>query len=229
MRAFAIADASRRKAKPVGALLWEPDPSDERGRFSLEIASRCTERDLPLSLSFCLDRKHRCASPRESAAWVESRIVPQERQNIAEVLLANGLTGYDEVNLLALCEARSSDDDFFAYEVALTEELAHKLAATTPGAKRADLLLSEIGRKRSGGKVYYAVVELPADDPAQRIGRQIRLRRQEAGLTQAQLATRVGITQTVVSRVESGTGNPTLNLLNEIASALDTELDVSLT
>ncbi|HAM16341.1 MAG TPA: transcriptional regulator [Eggerthellaceae bacterium] len=63
---------------------------------------------------------------------------------------------------------------------------------------------------------------------AERIGRQIRAARQEAGLTQVQLSARAGITQTVLSRIESGKGNPTLGLLEDIAAALDARLEVLL-
>lgn len=242
MRAFAIADASRRKARPVAALFWEHGPAGEIGRFSLAISSGCTERDLPLSLSFCLHKPNRCASARESLEWVRSRIVPENRQNIAEVLESNGIAEYDEVTFLSSCEGRSSDDDFFAYEIELPEQLADELSMMEPGAARADRLLSEIERKRDKGKVLYSVVELPDNGascasetpnaetptPAQRIGRQIRRRRLDAGLTQAQLATRAGIAQAVISRVESGAGNPTIGLLEDIAFTLDSELDVTL-
>lgn len=47
------------------------------------------------------------------------------------------------------------------------------------------------------------------------------------GLTQKQLAARAGITQAVLSRTESGTGNPTLALLEEIAAALGMQLGIS--
>ncbi len=52
--------------------------------------------------------------------------------------------------------------------------------------------------------------------------------RKALGLTQKQLAAPAGITQTVLSRVESGAGNPTLALLEDIAAALGESLDVSI-
>lgn len=253
MRAFVIADASRRKARPVAALLWEPDPAYSQGRFSLGVASRCTEDNLPLSLAFCLREEGRCATSRDSEEWVRSRIVPESRHNIAEVLLANGLTEYDEVSLFAACKGRSADDDFIAYEVALTPEMERGLSMS--GARRddgslrgssgesvVDKLIASVGRYRNGGEVSYALVELPAADspekettgaagdcaPARRIGEQIRARRLGEGLTQKQLAARAGITQTVISRVESGAGNPTLGLLEDIACALGSTVDVAL-
>lgn len=270
MRAFVIADASKRKAKPVGVLFWEPDNACTQGRFALELASHCDETTLPLSLSFCLDRPGKCATPEESEQWVKSRIVPEDRHNITEVLLANGLVDYDEVSLFAACKGRSSDDDFLAFEVSLTEELEQALsarkyrttiqsnrkAATEHPLSRADTMLNAVERTRRSTQVEYAVVDFPdaneshetspprknakthngthaEEEPAcssaaRRIGAQVRARRKEAGLTQAQLAARAGITQVVLSRIETGAGNPTLDLLEEISFALGTSLNVSL-
>ena len=126
MRTFVIVDSSKRKAKPIGTLFWEADGKGGQGRFSLELSSDCDEERLPLSLSFCASREHRRATPEESADWVRSRIVPEDRHNIAEVLAANGLAKYDQVSLLAACNGRSSDDDLLVYEVELPESLANE-------------------------------------------------------------------------------------------------------
>ena len=102
----------------------------------------------------------------------------------------------------------------------------------------ADLIVGAVRRRHEGAGVAYAFVGLdgkgasasetttqattpsePADPPT--AAQCIR------GLTQKQLAARAGITQTVLSRTESGAGNPTLGLLEEIAAALDLRLDVS--
>lgn len=113
----------------------------------------------------------------------------------------------------------------------------------------ADRIVSAVRRKHRGTEVNYAFVGFEGepdrsdesthglsrpleleDSPAaaQRIGSLIRAARREQGLTQKQLAARAGITQTVMSRTESGAGNPTLSLLEEIAAALDMQLDISL-
>lgn len=271
MRAFVIADASRRKAKPVGVLFWDASPDGGQGRFSLELSSRCREASLPLSLSFCFHREERRATPEESEEWVKSRIVPEDRHNIVEVLRANGLSEYDEVSLLAASGGRSSDDDFLAYEVTLTDGLVRELESDLPGCAlqgkggnlgsspmpRADKLLAVVERRHSGAEVHYVCVKLLREDKpdalrvsdtrgvaqprkkaasdaheqrnaAELIGAQIRERRQQASLTQKQLAARAGIAQAVLSRMESGAGNPTLALLEELAFALDSRLDVSL-
>ena len=60
-------------------------------------------------------------------------------------------------------------------------------------------------------------------DPArarQEIGARIQGLRREAGLTQTQLADRAGISNEFMSRIEHGTGTPSLDTLLRIAEAL---------
>jgi XRE family transcriptional regulator, regulator of sulfur utilization len=52
----------------------------------------------------------------------------------------------------------------------------------------------------------------------------VRALRQEAGLSQAELANRVGVSQTWISRLELGQGNPTLSTLNRLAEAFDVRI-----
>ena len=256
MRIFAIADASRRKADPIGVLVWQPSETNRQGCFLLQLTQACSERRLPLSLSFCAQREGRCATPRESEDWARSRIVPESRHNIGEVLRANGLDDYDAISLFAACKGRSSDDDLLAYELDVPEGFdaaaipAERDSASTPTLPPlfADEVLAHVRRARCAGEVRYAFVNLgdERDDSArnertskaactpsppnaaERIGKQIRAARQEAGLTQTQLAARAGITQTVLSRIESGKGNPTLGLLEDVAAALGAKLEVLL-
>lgn len=54
---------------------------------------------------------------------------------------------------------------------------------------------------------------------------ELRIRR---GLSQRELASKVGTKQSAISRFESGTYNPTLDFLHKIAHALDARLKVSL-
>ena len=259
MRTFVIADASKRKAKPIGILLWDADPSNKRGRFSIELSTSCNEDDLPLSLSFLAKRNARKAMLEESEDWVRSRIVPEDRQNIVEVLIANGLAEYDEISLIAASKGRSSDDDFLVYEVDVPDEIAARHVpfadcTNNPIAhegtdlthkSRADQIIDAVERRRNENGIYYAYIDLPdtentlggtstplTEAPRQNsafnIGRQIHNRRIDAGLTQKQLAAKAGITQSVLSRIESGRGNPTLSLLEEIAAALGTSIDIRL-
>lgn len=52
--------------------------------------------------------------------------------------------------------------------------------------------------------------------------------RQAKGFSQTELAKRAGTRQPVISRLERGGSNPTLDLLQRIARALDTDLIVSM-
>ncbi|MGP5694448.1 UDP-N-acetylglucosamine 1-carboxyvinyltransferase [Brachybacterium alimentarium] len=62
------------------------------------------------------------------------------------------------------------------------------------------------------------------EDYLARIGTLIRDARQHSGLTQAQLATELGTSQSAVNRVEKGQQNLTLETISRIGSALDSEL-----
>lgn len=60
------------------------------------------------------------------------------------------------------------------------------------------------------------------------IGRAVRARRLELGLSQIELATRAGMTQSAVSRLEAGAATPTIGLLERLAAALNADLVVTL-
>ena len=57
------------------------------------------------------------------------------------------------------------------------------------------------------------------------IGQRIRTARQASGYTQAQLAEKIGIAQTLVSDYERGKINPAAEMLIRFAKALDTTTD----
>ncbi len=50
--------------------------------------------------------------------------------------------------------------------------------------------------------------------------------RMKKGLTQKQLAGRIGTKQSVISRLESGRGNPSLAFLKRLAVAFNTHLEI---
>src|ERR1700722_17416753 len=60
------------------------------------------------------------------------------------------------------------------------------------------------------------------------IGQAVRERRLALGLSQTELATRAGMTQPALSRLEAGGVVPTIPLLERISIALDAELIVEL-
>ena len=52
-------------------------------------------------------------------------------------------------------------------------------------------------------------------------------RRLEKGFTQQELAKRVGTKQSAIARLESGTYNPSLNLLKKVTHALNARLKIT--
>ena len=53
-------------------------------------------------------------------------------------------------------------------------------------------------------------------------------KRLKAGLTQAQLAKKIGTKQSAISRIEQGSYNPSLALLVKLSKALNAELKISI-
>lgn len=62
--------------------------------------------------------------------------------------------------------------------------------------------------------------------PYREIAAQVILRRGELGLSQAQLARRMGTTKSGISRIESGRHRTSLLTLEKLAAALEMQLDI---
>ena len=70
--------------------------------------------------------------------------------------------------------------------------------------------------------------EYDALAPQFAIASQIIEMRQKKGLTQAELALRVGTKQAAIARIESGSYNPSIKSLEKVAQALGTTLKLKL-
>ena len=68
--------------------------------------------------------------------------------------------------------------------------------------------------------------EYEARQPERDITMSLIRARKEAGLTQAELSEKTGISQADISRLENGTRNPSLALLNRIAEAVNSTLRI---
>ena len=60
------------------------------------------------------------------------------------------------------------------------------------------------------------------------VGEQIRDAREEAGLSQRELAARMGTSQAAIARLEAGSVAPTLTTLQKVAAALNLKIAVGL-
>ncbi len=56
--------------------------------------------------------------------------------------------------------------------------------------------------------------------PRQAFGARVKQLRTEKGFTQEELADRVGVFRTYMSRIETGVGNPTLDMIHALADTL---------
>lgn len=63
---------------------------------------------------------------------------------------------------------------------------------------------------------------------ALRAGIAIRNAREDAGLTQTELAARIGIAQSALSRIEAGRANLTLGTLQRVTDALELPLHIAI-
>ena len=73
-----------------------------------------------------------------------------------------------------------------------------------------------------------AAREYEALGPEYELARSIISYRLAKGLSQRQLAARIGTKQPVISRLESGRSKPSLTLLERVAKALDAKVSVKL-
>lgn len=84
-------------------------------------------------------------------------------------------------------------------------------------------LKKDVFTKRPGVKKAYKDLEMEYAIIEQLITFRLR-----CGVTQAELAKKVGTKQSVISRFESGTENPTLGFLRKITDALGAQLSVTI-
>lgn len=114
MRRFEIIDGSRRGGRPCAWLICH-EPEE---RFEIELARHATAGDVPAMLMPFAQKGQRTIGHDWAIRWVQERIVPPSRQNLGQVLRANGMSVYDELQLIISSQGRCSQDDFYIREVA---------------------------------------------------------------------------------------------------------------
>ena len=208
MRVFDIYDASKRGRKPVAQLVYDA----EAGEMGITISEDAKPSDLPLMLSLFAERGQREVPDEWARRWIEERIPPRGRQNLGEILRAQGLDDYDEFELLISSEGRSSQDDFLIREV-LTSRRDYAVVALDGNRPAPEAP----GALEASARAWRAA-----------IGFEIAERRRAASLTQQQLAEKTGIDQAAISRIESGRANPTIDTLSALAEGVGASLLVKL-
>jgi len=108
------------------------------------------------------------------------------------------------------------------------EDIAAQAAEALEGWIEAMLAAGELPARPSkrapkGARVIW--VEVP---PRLAVKLELRWARTEAGLSQAELARRAGVSQPMIAKMEHPDYNPTIETLEKVAAALGARLEVSL-
>lgn len=114
MKIFAIRDESAQLQKDLAYLLYY----EQEKRFYIELPETADPWETPLLLDSFVKRGEHTVNSYWSLIWVQQRIIPQDRQNLAQVLRDNGLKEYDEFKLLMLAMGRCAQDDYYLVPLA---------------------------------------------------------------------------------------------------------------
>ena len=98
------------------------------------------------------------------------------------------------------------------------------MARTTIDELKKNRLAAMTADERAAFDETYEATRLALD-----VGKKVRDAREAAGLSQRELAARIGTSQAAVARVEAGGVGATLTTLQRMAAALDLEVTVELT
>ena len=112
MRIFAIRDETLPE-KTLGYLVY----NETSKAFYIELSDDADPWETPPVLSSFVNRGIYSIDSTWSRRWVRQRIVPQDRQNIGQILRDNGLKEYDEFSLLMLTMGRCEQDDCYLEEI----------------------------------------------------------------------------------------------------------------
>ena len=115
MRVYALRDEEAEEGEDLALLECYEHPRS----FFFELPPDADPWSLPFILHEFAQRGTHTVDAAWSLRWVQSRVLPPERQNLGEVLRENGLSDYDELRILELTEGRCSQD--FCYLVPRTD------------------------------------------------------------------------------------------------------------
>ena len=117
MRLFALKDSADRNAETLAVLACY---TAER-TYYIDMPQGTDPWTVPFILSSFAARGQWTVGPKWAGRWVESRIVPQSRQNLGEILRENGLDRYDTLRFLEMTGGRNSQDDCYLEPLPVAE------------------------------------------------------------------------------------------------------------
>ena len=134
MRIFAIRDESIPAHSTIGYLIYY----ELSKTFYIELDDTIDMWDAPPILSAFVERAEYSIDRYWSRRFVQQRLIPQDRQNINQILRENGIKEYDEFSLLMQTMGRCEQDDFYLEE--LPAELLPELISQRWKTKIADIV-----------------------------------------------------------------------------------------
>lgn len=102
---------------PVAYLIYY----ENSRRFYIEICDDAEFDNLPMMLALYIKDGIYSIDSYWSKNWVDSRIVPTDRQNLGQILKAGNMECYDEYKLLIKSKGMCSHDDFCVEEISLNK------------------------------------------------------------------------------------------------------------
>ena len=208
MRYFEIVDSRHRRSRSAaGLLVYDEAEPEKTRRFTIYIAPDASVDEVPMLFIPFIEKEQRVIPPEWALVCVHERIPPVNRQNISEILIANGHEEYDALILLLAGEGRCCQDEFMVREVALDELVYNDRTST----------------------YVYSIVSLEESSDSllrKSFGKALADARCEAGLTQAALSQKSGVSQAKICVMEKGEGNPTLTTLALLADGLGMQIRV---
>lgn len=117
MKICAIYNEYDRDKNPVAYLLYY----EKKECFYIEICEDARFDNLPMMLALFMKDGVYSIDSYWSKNWVQSRIIPTDRQNLGQILKSNKMNYYDEYKLLMKSKGICSHDDFCIEEISLGE------------------------------------------------------------------------------------------------------------
>ncbi len=113
MKIYAIKDDTDQEKRALAYLIYY----ENEKKFFIELPDGATEWDVPLILSSFAKKGEYTINSYWSKQWILQRIIPAERQNITQILKANGLKEYDEMDMLLLSKGRCEQDTYYLEQI----------------------------------------------------------------------------------------------------------------
>lgn len=118
MKIYAVRDENEKNTKKDLAYLIYYDKAK---CFYIELPEDADAWETPLLLSSFAKKGIKTVGAYFSMLWVRQRIVPEDRQNLGQILKENGLEEYDEYALLMLGQGRCAQDSYYLSEITRQE------------------------------------------------------------------------------------------------------------